>query len=657
MSRELELEDEISFFGRNHAKAIDRILKKALAREKEKALKGAGRANAVNIPRNTLRAARKAYSRATVKAIVRAAASPKETARPDLGTGRSFHFNLDRLRRNQDGSSSRGKAAASGQYIERENAVEMGEIDLAEFMDRRREEDLDNELGLTAGGRYQSYIENDAKVERESKAFSFGTIGQTPEDRAQFWTDVEDHFPEKSRLQYKLILGLPHEATPEMRLRMMADFTDTMFREKDIPFWCALHAPTGDNDDRNYHAHVVFLGRPASMVVHPDRLIRNRKGETSEGSLKLTWDFAAQVIDNTRGYKKTTYPFRQPQSKEILNINYPLRARRAFSLIVNKHMKLAGLPGRYDPRSLADQGIKPMVDLQRNAIDLLAGKREIEKEKDAVQDIFANEHIRTERIQLTEQLKITHDKLALQQIANKRPQVSKAYAFAGALWRAPEAAIDRLRSNVLTSSVSVREENVQSTRDRLTEITLYRCIGQAIKTTSDPEERRILANIAAVLTDEFAGVLDEQSARHKQHARVRNQSRELFRQFATKVYDPDVDIAARRVARERNFVIPPRLQEIVPSEVTIHPEAHEIGSTPRTAPRARLPYAIDAETIPELVGTTARLEPKGLEILQDMEADGEARLEKKEKDRRRRADRRKALLSQKPAPKGGRGTS
>ncbi|WP_163570796.1 hypothetical protein, partial [Klebsiella pneumoniae] len=85
-----------------------------------------------------------------------------------------------------------------------------------------------------------SYIENDAKVEKETMAFSFGTIGQTAEERAQFWTDVEDHFPEKSRLQYKLILGLPHEATPEMRLRMMADFTDTMFRDKNIPFWCAL---------------------------------------------------------------------------------------------------------------------------------------------------------------------------------------------------------------------------------------------------------------------------------------------------------------------------------------------------------------------------------------------------------------------------------
>ncbi|WP_164263915.1 hypothetical protein, partial [Stenotrophomonas maltophilia] len=91
------------------------------------------------------------------------------------------------------------------------------------------------------------------------------------------------------------------------------------------------------------------------------------------------------------------------------------------------------------------------------------------------------------------------------------------------------------------------------------------CIGQAIKTTSDPEERRILANIAAVLTDEFAGVLDDQSARHKQHLRVRNQCREEFRQFATKVYDPDVDLAAHRVARERNFQIPPRLREVVPT--------------------------------------------------------------------------------------------
>uniref|UniRef100_UPI0013DD045B hypothetical protein n=2 Tax=Gammaproteobacteria TaxID=1236 RepID=UPI0013DD045B len=85
MSRELELEEEISFFGRNHAKAIDRVLKKALAREKERAMKGGGRADAVNIPRNTLRAARTAYSRAAVRAIVRAAASPKHSARPDLG--------------------------------------------------------------------------------------------------------------------------------------------------------------------------------------------------------------------------------------------------------------------------------------------------------------------------------------------------------------------------------------------------------------------------------------------------------------------------------------------------------------------------------------------------------------------------------------------
>ncbi|WP_163312780.1 hypothetical protein, partial [Klebsiella aerogenes] len=81
-------------------------------------------------------------------------------------------------------------------------------------------------------------------------------------------------------------------------------------------------------------------------------------------------------------------------------------------------------------------------------------------------DIFANEHIRTERIQLSEELKIAHDKLALQQIANRRPLRSKAYAYAAALWRAPEVVIDRLRTNVLKSSVTVREQNLETTGDR-----------------------------------------------------------------------------------------------------------------------------------------------------------------------------------------------
>ncbi len=62
------------------------------------------------------------------------------------------------------------------------------------------------------GGAFQSYIERDEAIERAAKgdpiakdmmAFSFGSIGETPEERAEFWQKIETHMPGRQVHQFK----------------------------------------------------------------------------------------------------------------------------------------------------------------------------------------------------------------------------------------------------------------------------------------------------------------------------------------------------------------------------------------------------------------------------------------------------------------------
>ncbi len=118
-----------------------------------------------------------------------------------------------------------------------------------------------------------------------------------------------------------MILELPHEASPQTRLNIMLDFTKQMFRDREIPFWCALHSPIpGVNDPRNYHAHIVYIGRPARIIDHHEKVTITRKGETVvEGAAIREWDFAAPVINNRWGMRKVIYPHRRKNDERLRN--------------------------------------------------------------------------------------------------------------------------------------------------------------------------------------------------------------------------------------------------------------------------------------------------------------------------------------------------
>ncbi len=207
----------------------------------------------------------------------------------------------------------------------------------------------------------QAYIEDPAKVPRlMGTTASFGTIGETLEERMSFWDLVHEHESSKGgRTQSRLVLELPHEATARDRHEIVRRFTDE-FRRKGIPFWASIHMPTKENDARNHHAHVVFTDRPMRRMPHPET------GAT-------VWDFTvAETYKSSSRNKMTRFPYRQNRDPEMRDRGYVKLSRARFSDVVNEVMAASGNAVRYDPRSYKDMGLD--VAPMRNVTRILADK-------------------------------------------------------------------------------------------------------------------------------------------------------------------------------------------------------------------------------------------------------------------------------------------
>ena len=207
----------------------------------------------------------------------------------------------------------------------------------------------------------QAYIEDPAKVQARlhGNTVSFGTIGDTMEKRQEFWELVHKHESVDGRTQSRLVLELPHEADAKARHEIVRRYVKE-FEDKGVPYWAAIHAPTKKNDDRNHHAHIVFIDRPARQIPHP---------ETGE----MVWDFTVEQLHRTKtsGNIRRTYPYRQNRDPEMRSRGYIKVARARFSDITNAVMEKHGVGVRYDPRSYKDMGldVKPMEHVARILTD------------------------------------------------------------------------------------------------------------------------------------------------------------------------------------------------------------------------------------------------------------------------------------------------
>lgn len=390
-------------------KSVERLLKRAAdqaARDANRRMKGAGRNNPFkHLGKTTAGSFEAGFARALENAVKHHAnnSGPKPSIRmraTDTG-GRSFHFAYSTV--SAPGSSSKrkwGTATAHMDYIDRDDALERANDALVWAADEELGIDrpaarinVAEELGRDPASVMQGYIEDEAKVEKfsgidvsegrppQTVAFSFGNadplrnMGETKEERREFWDLIEAH-PERgnARLQSRMIVELPVEATPEQRLDIVRKFTDGL-EERGLPFWAALHAPTEKNDPRNFHAHIIFITRRARKIMHA----ADGVDDGTRKPQKLTWDFAALEFKPDK-HRRTElrYEHRQIIDRETNHKSFVPNERKRFAEVVNAVMSASGSDVRYDPRRSKAMGldVEVMTTISRRVFEAIkSGER------------------------------------------------------------------------------------------------------------------------------------------------------------------------------------------------------------------------------------------------------------------------------------------
>jgi hypothetical protein len=407
---------------------VERLIKMAAEKATQDAREGwyrlRGRNRYASSNRDAFEAAfRHCVAGALVRRANRAGGPSIRQSAPDSG-GRAFHFGHRSVSRLTSGlapgesvKSTRksgkfdardkrrtSRAAAHMRYLLREGAVESLERELEMFDRVGAPKGRGRGLGREREpGGMQGYLEDPAKDEarraspsdQDSFEFVFGNIGETLEERVEFWDCVEAHAKgDKSILQHRLIVELPHESTQADRVAIVEAFVAKY--EQDRMRYCAvLHAPTPRNDDRNYHFHVVLLPYPAWTVKWPEA---GKHYQRPDGPLVDTWTFAAKqtAYNSTRRSEEDPKPFKKiTRIPEYYRQYFVVSERQRVADIVNARMAATGNPVRYDPRSYKAMGldVEPMKSIPRIVADRARSgsiavldkhrlKREIEAELD-----------------------------------------------------------------------------------------------------------------------------------------------------------------------------------------------------------------------------------------------------------------------------------
>jgi len=148
------------------------------------------------------------------------------------------------------------------------------------------------------------------------------------QDRQQLWNEVERREDESNRansaqLAREIRIALPHELTDEQREWLVKDWVREQVTRKGMVADVNIHAPGGDGDDRNHHAHILVTMRE----IGPDGF----------GPKVREWNSREQVE----------------------------QWRESWERMANKQLERHGHDARIDRRSLEEQGIEREPTMHR----------------------------------------------------------------------------------------------------------------------------------------------------------------------------------------------------------------------------------------------------------------------------------------------------
>lgn len=180
-----------------------------------------------------------------------------------------------------------------------------------------------------------------------------GESNSRNDDSAEPFADFHDG--RAGRTQYRIVGELPSELSMAGRVNLLRGYTEE-FRRRRIPFVAVMHAPDHNNDEKNWHFHIVYYDRPCARITAAQIAELERNGHDTGRLRPGMWDFAAATVKRDR-VNRELWPLRQKKLAQVGNDRWIIDLRRRFAEQTNAQLEKAGVTRRVDPRSHADMGI------------------------------------------------------------------------------------------------------------------------------------------------------------------------------------------------------------------------------------------------------------------------------------------------------------
>lgn len=163
------------------------------------------------------------------------------------------------------------------------------------------------------------------------------------------------HDGRSGRTQYRIVGELPDELPMAGKVKLLRNFTEE-FRRRRLPFVAVMHAPDHNNDEKNWHFHLVYYDRPCARITAAQIAELERNGHDISRLAPGMWDFAAPTVKKDR-VNRELWPLRQKKVEQVGNDRWIMALRRSFARMTNVQLEQAGVARRVDPRRHADMGI------------------------------------------------------------------------------------------------------------------------------------------------------------------------------------------------------------------------------------------------------------------------------------------------------------
>ena len=191
-------------------------------------------------------------------------------------------------------------------------------------------------------------------VEHAEIVIASGSEAEWALDRSALWNAAEASEKRKdARVAREFEIALPHELSAAQRLALTREFAQGLADKHGTAVDFAIHAPHGETDERNFHAHLMMTTR----ALTPDGL-----GDKTNLERENKW-LAGQGL-----------PLTQVQLVEI---------RQAWEQVANVHLARAELDQKIDSRSHAERGleIEPTLHMGVHATQMERRGKEVSQRR------------------------------------------------------------------------------------------------------------------------------------------------------------------------------------------------------------------------------------------------------------------------------------